>query len=358
MKPATLARMLFQITTALTLALGAGHGACKTDDAQTLAEPGSPYAGAYGDLGAADPSTPFRGFIAFAERNEAQLSETLEGLYAPGNPLFRRYLTSAEYLDRFAPLKSDVETVRDWLLAQGFVVPRLASNRLMLEFTGTVSDFSRVFGAEIHLYSRANKETSRPLKLLGTVSRLSYVGPIAALTRGVVSIEPAASLETISSETTTPAPPLADPSLGIDPSRVRSRYGIPADARGAGSIGIVIAQSFRLADVRSFWTAFGIEREDPVVVNTAEAPTTRVFEAALDIEWAGAIAPGAKLIVYRAPDIHESALLFAMNEAIGRAEVTVVSDSFVHRESTVTVDIAKVYEASARMASALGITVE
>jgi kumamolisin len=101
----------------------------------------------------------------------------------------------------------------------------------------------------------------------------------------------------------------------------------------------------------------GIEREDPTFVVTMEPPVTRYREGQLDVEWAGAMAPKADLIVYVGPDARNTSMIYNFNEAIARNEVDVITDSFAHREDSEPRAVGEAYDHAAQMAAALGITV-
>jgi len=109
--------------------------------------------------------------------------------------------------------------------------------------------------------------------------------------------------------------------------------------------------------VQSFWQSQGITRSDPVVIETMEPPATRFTETTLDVEWSGGLAPRADLLVFEGPDAHDTSLVYAFNAAIADGRSTVITDSFAHREDVVPRAIREQYDASARMAAALGITV-
>src|SRR5439155_11033768 len=110
-------------------------------------------------------------------------------------------------------------------------------------------------------------------------------------------------------------------------------------------------------DVQSFWQSFGISRADPVVIDVAEHPATRYLESTIDVEWYGALAPGAALRVYQGADTRNTSMLFAFNEAVGRGEVQVLTDSFAHREDSEARDVREQYDDFALMGAALGITI-
>jgi subtilase family serine protease len=94
---------------------------------------------------------------------------------------------------------------------------------------------------------------------------------------------------------------------GYFPQDIRRLYNIPADLDGAGqTIGILeYSNGYNIQDAHSFWAAHGIT---PPQVEFVSVDGTRNDggtspddeEASLDLQWAGAIAPKAKLVVYEA----------------------------------------------------------
>ena len=144
-------------------------------------------------------------------------------------------------------------------------------------------------------------------------------------------------------------------------AREAKAYGLDplysSNFRGQGStIGVVAGATFKFKDLQSFWRGQGITRDDPERVITMEAPSTRFIETTVDIEWAGGIAPGAKLIAYEAPDAHDTSVVYAFNAAIADARADVITDSFATARTRSQRD-PLFYNDSARMAAALGITV-
>jgi kumamolisin len=155
--------------------------------------------------------------------------------------------------------------------------------------------------------------------------------------------------------------PPPDLTMGFVPAQIIRAYGFDslqsAGGKGGGNtIGLVVADDFKIADAQSLWQTFGLTRKDPTVKVIMEAPSTRVVETSLDVEWAGMLAPEADIIVYEAPDIRDTSMLFTWNEAIGLAETSVISDSFGHRETSISFDVAKAYNDGGRMAAAIGMT--
>ncbi|MDA3922228.1 MAG: S53 family peptidase [Salinisphaera sp.] len=94
---------------------------------------------------------------------------------------------------------------------------------------------------------------------------------------------------------------------GYFPGDIRQAYQVPDDLDGNGqSIGILeFSNGYSLRDAQMFWRSHGIKPAsvefvsvDGIQNDHGEARADQ--EASLDLQWAGAIAPGAGLIVYEA----------------------------------------------------------
>ena len=134
------------------------------------------------------------------------------------------------------------------------------------------------------------------------------------------------------------------------PSAIRAAYGlnsmIDAGFDGTGRT-IVILNAFgsptALADLRAFDLAFGIP--DPPSFKVHTMPGTPAFdvnvndhvmwaqETSLDVQWAHAIAPGAKIVLVAAASNSDTDLLAGLNYAIEKRLGEVISISFGQSEA-------------------------
>lgn len=321
--------------------------------------------GVYTDKGPAEPDAWVRGLVALPTRNVKELENTIKGLYDPASPTFRQYLSPAEWNDRFAPTEDDTNTVADWLKAGNLAVPRIASNRLLIEFSGKVADFNKAFGVTLHVLQRkATQAGNDPFDVYGFDGEIQVPKSISDRIVGLVAADVFDPTITLPDEGNAPVDTtLPDAEInGLTPKTVADFYHLTPlyerGYRGRGvKLGVVVGAAFRWKDVHAFWERFGVDREEPRVVVTMEAPYTRYIETTIDIEWASTMAPDADVIVYQGTDSRNTAMIYTFNEAIARGEVDVLTDSFAHREDSEPGDVRRQYSASAREAAALGITV-
>jgi kumamolisin len=313
---------------------------------------------AYNDLGATADDEGIRAMISLPLRDPEGLDATLTALYDPASPSFRAYLTRDEFMARHAPPPSDIDEVSAWLSREGLKVARVATNRLMIEVTGTVGEFNLTFETELHHYSKADDDG---FKTFGHLIDLIGDRAIVEKLDAVVVADPPADRDQL---------PMESGEIVIDPpddtrlnlATIARTYGLdPLTQQGfegqGVTLGVIIGATFKFKDLQSFWQSQGVTRADPVVIQTQEAPATRFTEATLDVEWAGGLAPKSDLLVYAGPDAHDTSLVYAFNEAIGEGKIDVLTDSFAHREDTTPRAIRRAYDAAARMGAALGITI-
>jgi subtilase family serine protease len=133
------------------------------------------------------------------------------------------------------------------------------------------------------------------------------------------------------------------------PAAMRAAYGL-TDLLNAGLNGmgrtIVILDAFgsptALQDLQAFDAAFGIP--DPPSFNVVTMPGTPAFdstntdqvgwatEVSLDVQWAHAIAPGAKIVLVVAASDSDQDMLDALNRAVDKKLGDVISMSFGESE--------------------------
>lgn len=313
------------------------------------------------DRGVVDSGEGFRALLVFPIRDEEGLKALINDLYTPGSAQFRRYLSAEEWIARFAPPQADVDAVQQWIEAHGMKVARVAKNRLMLEYTGTVGQWNATFGAELHRVQRSDEtrydpafaplgELQVPEALYGKIKRLLMPNP--ALDSRVLPPD------TLTVTTTQPS----NVASCISPSQLARAVGVSSlharGFKGAGmTLGIIAATTFRTGDIQSMWQSFGIKRKNPIKVDTMEPQQVRDMEATGDVELAALLAPEADIIFYSGPDNSDTTLVYTFNEAIGMAQAQVLSDSFAHSEYNSPSSVSRTYDESAMMAAAVGMTV-
>jgi uncharacterized protein (TIGR03437 family) len=228
----------------------------------------------------------------------------------PLSPNYRKWLSPEEFAARFGLTDHDIGEVAGWLRAQGLRVENVARGRHWIGFTGTAGRVGRAFrtsfrrysdGVETH-YANAT-EPAIPEALAGVVASIEGLTDFGARPHYVRPMYNSSSGHYLSPEDFATIYNLAPlHSAGID---------------GTGQSVAVIGQtSIDLADIRAFRTRFGLPAKDPELVLFGSDPgqvSGDMVEADLDVEWAGATAPGANIIYAYARNV-TTALINAIDQ--------------------------------------------
>jgi subtilase family serine protease len=250
--------------------------------------------------------------------------EALEALVAttqdPGSSSFHRFLSVREFADRFAPSQAEIAIIKRYLEGFGIVVSEVFADRLLVKATGTADAFQRAFTVEMRDVSRRGRRFHRPrhapripvlLKdLLVAVQGLDNQPQFVPMHHNAAEMTPMTPPHVV-------LPAAGGTATGVPGSftvgDVANLYNINplynAGVTGAGrTIGIATLANFDPADAFAYWDMVGLtvdpNRLTQVHVNgggelSADAGSG---ETCLDVEQSGGLAPGAKMIVYDAPN--------------------------------------------------------
>jgi len=115
-----------------------------------------------------------------AQQNELDLF--LEQLGDRTSPSYHKYLTPAQFADRFGMTQNDINKIVAWLQLEGFLNITVSNSRDMVSFDGTVAQVESTFALEMHNYlvngevHLANAgEPSVPAGLAGAVLSMAHL---------------------------------------------------------------------------------------------------------------------------------------------------------------------------------------
>ncbi|HET7312487.1 MAG TPA: S53 family peptidase [Mycobacteriales bacterium] len=344
----------------------------------TIRDNVAPYARHATPVGRASASSRIGVTVYLTPRNAAGLQSTVAALYARGSSRYHRWLTPAQFHRAYSPDASTVDAVRSWLGSSGLTVLRTPASRLRVDATGTVAQVEKTFGVTENLYRvkgrtlRANSQNPRvPTSIASHVlfvggldQEQSLIHPDNTVGGGPAA-KPGAGYSTPTpctsdfadpvTGTATPAfsdrgvdwpNPLTWLGCGYTPDQIRGTYGLgaasPSDTAGAGAtIGIVDAfvsptleqdanQFFADHNLSPFTSDNFSQIYNPGIRNVGENamdPQGWYGEQSLDVEWAHAMAPGAK-IVYVGANNSETPLDHALADLIDSGKADVITDSW------------------------------
>ena len=83
-------------------------------------------------------------------QRELAAQQFVESLTDKASPNFHKWITAAEYGQRFGAASEDIATVSRWLESHGFTVNAIPSNHLVIDFSGNAGQVRDALHTEIH----------------------------------------------------------------------------------------------------------------------------------------------------------------------------------------------------------------
>ncbi len=326
------------------------HGAIDASRTRPVAGTLHPLAQLKYDAGEADPRTPMNYMVMLFQPSAAQradLDRFTAQLQDPTSPLYRHWLTPEAFRERFGMSDGDLAKISAWLTSQGFAIAHRARGGNWIAFNGTAAQTASAFHTSIRRYI-VDGETH-----YANASDPQVPEALAGIAAGFLGLndfhaQPAARL-------------VPDYNFGaqhyIAPADFATIYDLAplqqAGLDGSGqSIAIVGESHVQASDLSAFRALYGLPPNAPkLLLYNGQDPgyNGAETEGALDLEWAGAIAPQATLYyIYGASAL--TAMVFAIEEDIA----PVISVSYSGCEVSFP---QPVYEALGQQASAQGITI-
>jgi hypothetical protein len=320
-----------------------------------------PYANARNDLGRVKPELAMTDLILVLSRDSAQqatFDQFVASQYDSTSPNFHKWLTPEEVGSKFGPAETDIATVSNWLTGHGFTVNEMSKDRLTIRFSGAAGQVESAFHTEIHNLTvkgaahignmsdpqipaalsttvvgvkALHNFFARPLHHLGSQVKFdSATGKWQRLVKAADSGSALSALATNSTEDAAAKSASVLPEFGITIGSGSSAYVVEdvapydfatiynilplwsADIDGNGqTIAIAGTSNINPTDVATFRSDFGLPANAPTVViangadpgvctsnsTTASCTIDDLIENTLDVEWAGAVATGANIVL-------------------------------------------------------------
>ncbi len=257
------------------------------------------------ERGAVSDNTPMKRMMLLLQRSpeqETALRQLMDEQQSKDSANFHKWLTPQQFGQQFGPADADVQAITDWLTSQGFHDIRADNGHLTIEFSGDVGQVRKSFHTEIHQYfvngekRQANSgDPQIPAALAPVVASFVSLNnfPKKSMRHTVGAFTHTADGRVISQLTGS-----TNQFFAVGPADFAKIYNIPSTLDGTGSkIAIVGFSDINVQDVRDFRTLFGLPANDPVIVHNGPAPGIigEEGEAALDVQWSGAVAPRAQV---------------------------------------------------------------
>ena len=295
------------------------------DDSSRVILPDSlhPKARPRDDQGRVDPSLRIP-FITLTMKpsaiQQADLERLLDEQLDQSSPNYRRWLTPEQFAERFGLASRDYAALVSWLESHHLHIEQVARARNWVAFSGPARNIELAFHTRIHRYL---VDGQAHIANATDVSIPAVLQDLAAGIRGLDDfwrLPPAAiPYNTGGSGITQLAPDDWATIYDVSPL-----YAMGIDGTGQ-RVGILGRSDMNQSYIDAFRSQFGLPptQIEQHLVGPDPGITNAASEAALDLEWSGAIARGATIVYIYAGNFNDAA-----QGAIDQNLATVLSESF------------------------------
>ncbi|MBV8569910.1 MAG: S8/S53 family peptidase [Acidobacteriaceae bacterium] len=303
-------------------------------------------------LGPEDASMVIEVTVWLNLHNRAELDGLAQSLYNPTSGHYRQWLKRSDFSAKFAPTAQEAATVQQFLATHNLQVSKVGPDNMFVNARGTIANIQNAFHVQINRYlvngnvQRANSSdpyiAGSAASLVRTVSGLDdmqFVHPLVTRPTNLPSPKTALQTraesmsadpnfftshcftgpktETFTTGGTYPTAtyngngyysPPNEPGCGYTPPEIQTAYNLTSLYKegfdGTGQTIVIIdacGSPSILDDANGFATNFGLPPLTAANFSVIEYPPAQCAgpndEINLDVEWAHAIAPGAKIVL-------------------------------------------------------------
>jgi hypothetical protein len=276
-----------------------------------------PLARAEFDQGAVSDGQPLHRMLLLLQRGpdqEAALQKLLDDQQNKSSANYHAWLTPAQFGQQFGPADADIQTVTNWLQSHGFQITNMTAGRTVIEFSGNVAQVRSAFHTAIHKYlvnghaRMANASDPQiPAALAPVVAGpvslnnfplKSHLLPLGTFQKSIRTgeIKPLSTFPGCESGSC----------FGMGPGDFATIYNTTPllsntpKIDGTGQTVAIVGESdINPQDVIDFRTMFGLPQNFSsanIILNGADPGiNSSEGESDLDVQWSGAVAPGATI---------------------------------------------------------------
>jgi kumamolisin len=259
-----------------------------------------------------------------------------------------------------------IDKVKAFAEAEGLKVIEVSQERRLVKLEGTVDQFAKAFGAQLDKYQHEGIEYRARTGALQIPEDLTDSIEAVMGLDNRPQAKPHYRVHGVADEKAALGVAPRAGGISYTPPQVAALYKFPKDVNGSGqTIGILeLGGGFHPKDLTNYFASIGVKEPTVTSVsvdkgkNHPTTPSSADGEVLLDIEVAGAVAPGAKIVVYFAPNTDQGfldALTTAVHDKTNKPSV--VSISWGAPESQWTSQAMTAFDSAAQDAAALGVSI-
>jgi kumamolisin len=310
--------------------------------------------------GMADPNERFEVSVLLKRQSSDVLGANVARLargQRPGRPM-----TRDDFARQFSAHPDHIAAIRKFAAAYGLTVAREHAVRRTVVLAGTAAQFSKAFGVQLQRFDVPGVPGG---SYRGRVGAIQLPDELQGIVDGVLGLDNRPQAKPHFRRPTRAAAP-RDGGGSFTPPQLAALYNFPPAGGQGQTIAIVeLGGGYSAADVSAYFAELGIAAPTVLTVPVDGSnnqptgdPNGPDGEVELDIEVAGAIAPGATIAVYFAPNTDAGfldAVTTAVHDTVNKPSV--VSISWGGPESQWTQQAMTAMDQAFQDAAALGVTI-
>ena len=314
-------------------------------------------------IGNADPTERLEVSVILRHNAGDALRERVEKLARGDRSV--GHVRQEDFARQFGARQADIDAVKKFAAEHGLATVEADQARRTVVLSGTVAAFNAAFGVDLQQFEHSGGSYR------GRTGQVHLPEELRDAVEAVLGLDnrPAARPHFRGR----PEPgnvhwhAAAGAATSFKPTDLAALYGFPPGTGQGECVAIIeLGGGYRTADLRNYFAGLGIKPAPQVSAVSVDHgrnhatgdPNGPDGEVMLDIEVVGAVAPGAKIVVYFAPNTDAGfldAITKAAHDTINRPSV--ISVSWGGAESSWTAQSMTAYDNAFQSAAAMGITV-
>ena len=336
-----------------------------TEHKNRVALPGSERSARSGSrvVGAPDPNEHIRISVLLRPRKALQNPASAKEMTAT-SPHQRKYMSREQFAADYGANPDDIAKIEAFAHQHNLTIVEASAPRRTVVLSGTIAALSAAFSVYLANYEHPDGA------FRGRTGPIYIPADLAGIVQGVFGFDnrPQARPHFRKHKPKPPKQPTTQPA-SYTPLQVAQLYNFPTGVNGAGEcIGILeFGGGYTTSDLNTYFQQLGISTPsvtamsvDGVTNQPAPGQDSPDTEVMLDIEVAGAVAPGASIVVYFSNFTEQGwvdAITTAVHDSVHKPSVLSISWGFAEGQSIWSTQAIQAVNEAFQAAATMGVTV-
>jgi kumamolisin len=263
-------------------------------------------------------------------QHRAQLEKDLVAMHTPGNAMYHKWLTPAQFDARYAVAPARAQAVVDQLTASGLQAKLIAGHRIQV--SGTSAAIESAFATRLyHAAYKNGRQTVMSVHPITTTGAMYETGAIITGFSGTIRMHSFAHKTAVPDNRYSAAGP-----YWFDDLKQAYTYPSYQSYNGMGTtIGVLMSNNFKQTDMNLYFNHERLASPSFSTINIdggAPFDANDSLETSLDLQQTGGMAPHASIVLYNLPDLSDDSILDGLSKILMDNKADVVNMSFGEAE--------------------------